>query len=149
MVKPLRARKIITSEPAIEETITTEPATVESSRAEQTVNVEPQVIEQAATTQSTPPSFKDFQNTSPLPFQDEGYGCGITLDSMIVTPRVPTLVKDATDVGTKGENEAPEETTQEFVASSSISEKVGFMKQSGVTLIYVAEAIEKEHATLK
>ena len=71
---------------------------------------------------------------------------------MIMTPRVPTLVEDSTNVGTEEKVEIPEETPQEFAANSSISDKVGFMKQSAVTLIYVTEAIEKEfqeHAELK
>ena len=55
-------------------------------------------------------------------------------------------------MGTEEEAEIPEETPQECAASSSINEKVGFAKQSVVTLIYVADAIEKEfkeHAELK
>ena len=87
--------------PRAEKTINAKPAIIESSRAEQIVSVEPQVTEQAATVQSTPPPpSEDFQNTSLLPSQDEGYGHGITLDSMIVTPCVPSLVEDSTDVGT-------------------------------------------------
>ena len=80
------------------------------------------------------------QNTPPPPSKDEGYGHGITLDSMIVTPRVPTLVEDSTDVGTEGEPDTPEG----FAANSSMSEKGAFMKQSAVTLIYIVDAIKKE-----
>ena len=103
------------------------------------------MTEQAATTQNAhPPSSEDPQNASPLPSQDEGYGHGITLDSMIVTPRVPTLVEESTNIGTEGECETSEEIAVEFVANSSTSEKAAFMKQAAVTLIYVANAIEKE-----
>ena len=63
---------------------------------------------------------------------------------MIVTPRIPTLVEDSTDVGTEEETETPEETPQEFAANASISDKVSFMKQSAITKIYVTEAIKKE-----
>ena len=61
-----------------------------------------------------------------------------------MTPRVPTLVEDLTDVGTEEETETPEETPQEFTANASISDKVSFMKQSVVTTINVAKAVEKE-----
>ena len=56
---------------------------VVSPRAEQIVSAQPQMTEQTAAVQNTPPT----------PSEDEGYGHGITLDSMIVTPRVPTLVE--------------------------------------------------------
>ena len=61
-----------------------------------------------------------------------------------MTPCVPTLVEDLTDVGTEEETETLEETPQEFTANVSISDKVSFMKQSVVTTIYVAKAIKKE-----
>ena len=63
---------------------------------------------------------------------------------MIVTPRVPTLVEESINVGTEDEDETPEETPQEFAVSSSTLEKTSFMKQSGTTLIYIADAFEKE-----
>ena len=63
---------------------------------------------------------------------------------MIVTPRVPTLVEESINVGTWDESETPEETPEEFAATSTILEKTSFMKQIGVTLIYVADALEKE-----
>ena len=66
---------------------------------------------------------------------------------MIVTPRVPTLVEVSTDVGTE-EIEIPEETPQEFAASSSLSKKVGFMKQYAVTLIYVVDAKRKNSKSM-
>ena len=50
------------------------------------------------------------QTTTPPPSEDEGYGHGVTLDSMIVTPRVPTLVEESINVGTDDEAETPEET---------------------------------------
>lgn len=47
--------------------------------------------------------------TPPLPTSDEGYGYGVSLDSMIVTPCVPILIEDTTNVGIseepKGNNE--------------------------------------------
>ena len=93
------------------------------------------------------------QNTPHPPlFEDKGYGHGITLDFMIVTSRVPTLVEDSTDAGTEGEPETPKETPEGFVANSSTCEIVAFMKQSVVTLIYIVNAIEKEsqeHAEMK
>ena len=78
---------------------TTEPAAVESTRAEQavspraeqTMSEQPQMTEQTATAQTT----------TPPPFEDEGYGHGVTLDSMIVTPRVPILVEESTNVRTE------------------------------------------------
>ena len=101
------------------------------------------MAEQAVAAQNMPsPPSKDPQNTSPLPSQDDGYG--ITLDSMIVIPRVPTLVEGSTDVGTEGELDTPEVTPQGFTANSSMSENATFMKQFAVTLIYVVDAIEKE-----
>ena len=63
---------------------------------------------------------------------------------MIVAFRVPTMVENSTDVGIEGEPETSEETPEGFAANSSTSEKVAFMKQSAVTLIYVADAIWKE-----
>ena len=63
---------------------------------------------------------------------------------MIVTPWVLTLVEDSTNVGTEEETKTPEETPQEFASNASITDKVTFIKQSAVTMIYVAEAIEKE-----
>ena len=79
----------------------------EYPRVEHATIVKPLMVEQTTTTQNTsPPPSEDLQNTSPLPSQDEGYG----LDSMIVTPRIPILVEDSTDVGTEEETEIPEET---------------------------------------
>ena len=80
------------------------------------------------------------QNTPPPPSEHEGYGHRITLDSMIITTCVPTFVEESTNAGTEGEPKTPEK----FVANFSTSEKVAFMKQSAFTLIYVADAIEKE-----
>ena len=94
----------------------------------------PQMTEQMVTTQTTPPP----------PFEDEGYSHGVTLDSMIMTPRVPTLVEEPINVGIEDEIETPEETLKEFASSSSTLEKTSFMKQAGMTLIYVANALEKE-----
>ena len=116
-----------------------EPSRVEkaTTNAEQTVSAEPPlVIEQPVATQNTPPpSSEGPQNASPLPYEDEGYGHRITLDSMIMTPRVPTLVEESTNIGTEGESKTLEETAKEFVANSFTSKKVAFMKQAGVTLI--------------
>ena len=63
---------------------------------------------------------------------------------MIVTPLIPTLVEESINIGTECEFETPEETAKEFVANSSTNKKAAFMKQAGVTLIYVAISIEKE-----
>ena len=67
---------------------------------------------------------------------------------MIVTPRVPTLVEESINVGTEDEAETPEETLeetpQEFAASSSTLEKTSFRKQTVITLIYIADAFEKQ-----
>ena len=108
----------ITKPSRAEKTTTIEPATIKSPRAEQAISAEPQMTEQTATAQNTPPH----------PSEDEGYGHRISLDSMIVTPRVPTLVEESTDVGTKGEPETLEETLEGFATNSSTSEKVAFMK---------------------
>ena len=62
---------------------------------------------------------------------------------MIVTPRVPTLVEDSINVGTEDEAETPEESAEEFTATSSTIEKTTFMKQARVTLIYVAKTLGK------
>ena len=87
------------------------------------------MVEQATTAQSTPPPpFENLLNTSSLPSQDEGYGHGITLDSMIATPRVSILIEDSTDVGTEKEIETLEETPQEFDANAPLRDKVGFLK---------------------
>ena len=67
---------------------------------------------------------------------------------MIVTPYIPTLVEESTNVGTEGELKTLEETAKEFVANSSTSEKVAFMKQSVVTLIYVVNVIKKEYRSI-
>ena len=63
---------------------------------------------------------------------------------MIVTPRAPTSVKELINVGTRDEAETPEETLEEFATTSTILEKNSFMKQAGITLIYVVDALEKE-----
>ena len=63
---------------------------------------------------------------------------------MIVTPRVPTLVEESINVGTKDEADTPKETPQEFAASSSTLEMTSFMKHTGIMLIYIADAFEKE-----
>ena len=68
------------------------------------------------------------RNTPPPPSEDEDYGHGITLDSMIVAPRVLTLVEESINVGTEGESKTLEETTEEFVANSSTSKNANFMK---------------------
>ena len=65
---------------------------------------------------------------------------------MIVTPCVPTLVEESINVGIGNEVETPEETPEEFTATSTTLEKTSFMKQNGVTLIYVADALEKKKA---
>ena len=111
--------------PSTEKTITAKPAIVEFSRVEQKISAEFQVIEQATTIQSTllPPS-KCLQNTFPLPSQDEGYGHGITLDSMIVTPRVPTLVEESTNIRTEGESETPEEITENFLPTPLLAKRL-------------------------
>ena len=49
--------------------------------------------------EDTVPSFEDLPST-PSTFQDEGYGHGVSIDSMIVTPRVPTLGEQLPNVGT-------------------------------------------------
>ena len=98
------------------------------------MGTQPQMTEQMVTTQTTPPP----------PFEDEGYSHGVTLDSTIMTPRVPTLVEEPINIGTENEGETPEESVEEFAATSSTIEKTAFMKQTGMTLIYVANALEKE-----
>ena len=92
------------------------------------------MTEQTAAAQTTPPPSS----------KDEGYGRGVTLDSIIMIPRVPTLVQESINVGIKDEAETLEETVEEFAATSSTIEKTAFMKQAGMTLIYVANALEKE-----
>ena len=47
---------------------------------------------------------------------------------MIVNPRVPTLVEESINVGTKDEADTPQETPEEFSVSSSILERTSFMK---------------------
>ena len=44
------------------------------------------------------PQTEEFPSTPPA-FQDEGYGHGISIDSMIVTPRVPILGEPLPNVG--------------------------------------------------
>ena len=63
---------------------------------------------------------------------------------MIATPRLPTLVEESINVGTEDEADTLEETPQEFAASSSTLERTSFMKQTGMTLMYIADAFEKE-----
>ena len=62
------------------------------------------LLEQAKSTsseQDTPvmPSIKDLPSTPPMS-EDEDYGHGVSIDSMIVTPRVLTLVDKSPNVGT-------------------------------------------------
>ena len=45
------------------------------------------------------PPIEDLPSTPPAS-QDEGYGHGISIDSMIVTPRVPILGEPLLNVGT-------------------------------------------------
>ena len=131
--EPSQAKKTTTAEPAAVDSTRAEQSA--SHRAEQTVNAEPpQVTEQTAATQTNPPP----------PSEDKGYGHGVTLDSMIVTPCVPTLVEESINVRTEDEAETLEETVEEFAATSSTIKKTTFMKQAGMTLIYVANTIEKE-----
>ena len=124
----------MTEPPIAEKTIIAKPAITESLRAEQIVSTEHQMTEQAVAAQNTPPPSSE----------DKGYGHRIILDSMIVTPRIPTLVEDSTDVRIEREPETSEEIQEGFAANSSSSEKVDFMKQSTVTLIYVANVVENE-----
>ena len=80
------------------------------NRAKQTASAEPpQSIEQTAAAQTTSPPIVQTgppptaQTTPFPPFKDEGYGHGVTLDSMIVTPHVPTLVEESINVN-RGQN---------------------------------------------
>ena len=90
IVEPSRAKITTTTELAA---TTVEPTAVESTiveqttshRAEQTISAEPpQATKQAAAAQTTPP---------PPLSEDKGYGHGVTLDSMIVTPHFLHWVK--------------------------------------------------------
>ena len=147
--EPLSAEKTTNVEPIIVDSLAAEQSS--SHRAEQTTNAEPpQPIEQTVAAQTTsspvaqivPPTAA--QTTPPPPAKDEGYGHGVTIDSMIVAPCVPTLVEESTNVGTKDEGKTLEETTREFATTSSTLGKTSFMKQYAMTLIYIAEAFEKE-----
>ena len=51
------------------------------------------------------PQTEEFPSTPPA-FQDEGYGHGISIDSMIVTPRVPILGESLPNIGTNKETES-------------------------------------------
>ena len=54
------------------------------------------------------------------------------------------MVEESINVGTEDEAETPKDTPQEFVATSFTLDKTSFMKQIRVTLIYIADALEKE-----
>ena len=106
------------------------------------MGAQPQMIEQMAATQTTPPP----------PSKDKGYGHGVTLDSMIVTPRVPTLVEESINVGTEEETETSTETSKEFAATTPFSNKISYLNQFTVTKIHVvavAAAMEKEFQNIK
>ena len=59
------------------------------------------------------PPTEDSPSTSPIS-QDEGYVHGVSINSMIVTPRVPILSEQLSNVGTSMDAE-PEEGPQSKV----------------------------------
>ena len=74
--------------------------------------VKSSLVEQDSAEQATPlsedlPPIKDLPSMPPT-FQDEGYGHGVSIDSMITTPRVPILGEQLPNVGTNIDAEPPE-----------------------------------------
>ena len=68
---------------------------------------------------------------------------------MIMTPRIPTLVENSTNVGTEEETETSIEPPEEFAATAPFNDKIGFLKQAAVTIMHIAAAIEKECQNIK
>ena len=62
---------------------------------------------------------------------------------MIVTPHVPTLVEDSTNVGTEEEAETSTETPEEFATTVPVSDKISSLNKAAITTIHIAEAMEK------
>ena len=81
------------------------------------------------------PSVEDLLSTPPTS-QDEGYGHGVSIDSMIVTPRVPTLGEQLPNVGTNTDVE-PEEILQS-------NNKFDLLKQVVSVVVATTFSIEKD-----
>ena len=68
---------------------------------------------------------------------------------MIVTPCVPILVEDSTNVGTEEETETSTETPEEFAATAPFKDKISYLNQSTITTIHIIVAMEKEFQNIK
>ena len=81
------------------------------------------------------PPIKDLPSTPPTS-QDKGYGDGVTIDSMIVTPHVPTLGEQFPNVGTSIDAEP-----QEILLSNN---KFDLLKWAVTMVVSTTSSIEKE-----
>ena len=81
------------------------------------------------------PPTKDLPST-PLTSQDEGYDHGVSIDSMIVAPYVPTLGEQLPNVGISTDVE-PQEIPQ-------TNNKFDLLKQAVTMVVSMASSIEKE-----
>ena len=80
------------------------------------------------------PPTEDLPSTPPTS-QDEGYGHRVSIDSMIVTPRVQTLGEQSPNVGTSTDAE-PQEILQ--------SNKFKFLKRAVTMMVSTTSSIEKD-----
>ena len=85
------------------------------------------------------PPVEDLPFTPPTS-QDEGYSYGVSIDSMIITPHVPTLGEQSPNVGTSTDAE-PQEIPQN-------NNKFNFLKRAITILVSTASSIEKDFEDL-
>ena len=91
-------------------------------------------IESSSAEQAMPP-IEDLPSTPPTS-QDEGYGHGVSIDSMIVTPCVPTLGEQLPNVGISTDAK-PQKIPQS-------DNKFNILKQAITIVVSTASSIEKE-----
>ena len=133
---------------------------VELLRAEQiteqpisTTEEQPTPTAEQPSTTNQPPQLnsKELPSMPPPTSQDEGYGHGVSTDSMIVTPCVPMLGERSTNVGTKEvttPNEALAQQT-EFDQTAHLDDKLLFWKRAAMMIVSAIVPIEKDFMDLE
>ena len=81
------------------------------------------------------PHIEDLLTTPPTS-QDEGYGHGVSIDSMIVTPCVPTLGEQLSNVGTSID--------AELLEIPQSDNKFNLLKRAITMVVSTTSSIEKE-----
>ena len=115
---------------------TTRPVVIEQDTSATTEQIKSSSAEQVIPpAKNTMPPIEDFSSTPPA-FQDEGYGHGVSIDSMIVTSCVPTLGEQLPNVGISIDAK-PQEIPQN-------NNKLDLLRQVVTMVVSMASSIEKE-----